>query len=269
MDPAAVYVAFPTADPDDFVTSLRVNSALADAGGQEATTPTDPAARVVNVAEMPRSESGFGAPWNRPWLSVIDGDSVFQVRATSTTGVEPGSDAMSVTIHCACSPTDGAVVKKLGVEPLLQLSDAPFTWMHIFNAAIGAAATTSAETDPGPSVVKENVRAVPAGSAAESSIMSRNVIVAGEAVPLASAAGDEGSEGVGVVAAAGAPPAADPGGVGDAPVGLAAGLATDVAVLAGRVGPLVKAANANWPVAPTMIARGRPKPRARARQRFE
>ena len=142
----------PTDEPGEEVASVRVSAASADAGGHEAMTPTDPAARGLNVAVKPHSESGLGAPWNRPWLSVIAGALVCQVKATSTTGVAPASVAMSVTIHWAWSPEDGAMVKKPGVAPLLQLCGPPLTWMHIFRVASGAAATTWAETGPGPSL---------------------------------------------------------------------------------------------------------------------
>jgi hypothetical protein len=75
-----------------------------------------------------------------------------------------------------------------GVPPVEQLSDPPFTWMHIFRLVSGAAVTTCADTEPGPSVVNAKVRAVPFGSAAESSIRSWKVTTAGKAGPLAKGA---------------------------------------------------------------------------------
>lgn len=124
------------------MTSVRVSAAFVTAGGHVATTPTDPAARVLNVAVKPRTESGLGVPWNRPWLSVIAGAFVPQVKATSATDVAPGSVATMVTIHWDWSPADGALVKNPGVAPVTQLCWPPFTCRHSFRFVSGAAPTT-------------------------------------------------------------------------------------------------------------------------------
>ena len=100
----------------------------------------------------------------------------------------------------------------------MQFCGPVFTWMHSFKVVIGAEVTTEAETDPGPSLVKLNVRAVPPESAAESSIRSRKMIVASDAVPL-----DSGAGVVMEVAVADGPGEAETSGEADEPPGVAVG----------------------------------------------
>ena len=157
-----MYAAVPNVTGFTPERSARLSVAATAILDQAASTLRLPERRVVKSAVNVRIESGFGDPWKRNPLSVIDGWSVGHRNATSTVGDDLLGDA-TVTVQREWAV--GAFDVKMGVAPVAQTGRASSTATHSVVESSGDVATISAETAPGPSLTNEKERAEPVASA--------------------------------------------------------------------------------------------------------